>query len=398
MLQLSSNPTFHFELLRVLGAARYFGADIAEVLKVAQDIVPGDFESWSTEFLSLAEWALSTIDHNKTNDKATLRDIYFRASSYFRSADFFLHGNPDDARINSLWEKQTECFDKAIANMTIPGVRHTLKGDGFDVPIIVYRASLQDVRLPTLILGNGFDGSQEEMLHVNGFAALERGYNVITYEGPGQCLPRRQQNKGFIAEWEKVVTPVIDYLQTLDFVDAKRVGLLGHSLGGFLCARAACFEHRIAAVMCIDGVFDVFEAFSNITPPDARVHLEQGDEQKFDSVIEGMASHATNLRWAIDQLKWSFMASPYQAFRIVREMSLRGISDQIKCPVLIGDAEDDKFFKGQPLKLQEALGERGTMVAFTRKEAAESHCQVGASVYLNQVVLEWFKQIVEDLE
>lgn len=142
------------------------------------------------------------------------------------------------------------------------------------------------------------------------------------------------------------MTPLIDYLQTLDFIDAKRVRLLGYSIGGFLCARAACFEHRIAAVMCIDGVFDVFEAFSNIPPPDARVHLEQEDERKFDSVIEGIASHATNLRWAIGQLKWSFMAPPYQAFRTVREISLKGISDQIECPVLIGDAEDDQFFKG----------------------------------------------------
>ncbi|KIN02361.1 hypothetical protein OIDMADRAFT_53870 [Oidiodendron maius Zn] len=102
MLQLSPNPTFHFELLPVLGSARYFGADIAEILKVAQDIISGDFKSWSTKFLSLAEWALSTIDYNKTYNKDTLRDIYFRASSYFRCADFFLHGNPDDARINSL--------------------------------------------------------------------------------------------------------------------------------------------------------------------------------------------------------------------------------------------------------------------------------------------------------
>jgi hypothetical protein len=37
-----------------------------------------------------------------TYDKLTLRDIYFRASSYFPAADLFLHGNTDDARINSF--------------------------------------------------------------------------------------------------------------------------------------------------------------------------------------------------------------------------------------------------------------------------------------------------------
>ena len=398
MLQLSSNSTFHYELLRVLGSARYSGADIAEILKVAQDIVPGDFESWATEFQSLAEWTLSTIDGKKTYDKVTLRDIYFRASSYFRAADFFLHGNPDDPRISTFWVRQTECFDEAISRLAVPGFRHTLKADGFDVPIIVYRASVQDERRPTLILGNGFDGAQEEMLHVQGLAALERGYNVVTYEGPGQCLVRREQQKGFIAEWERVVTPVVDYLQTLAFVDTKRVGLMGYSMGGFLCARAACFEHRIAAVMCVDGVFDVSVAFSNGFSKDAKEFLEKGDEAAFDQEIEEYASHATSPRWAVDQMKWSFIASPYEAFRTVREMSLQGISDKIQCPVLICEADEDQFFKGQPLKLKKALGERGELVSFTSKEAAAYHCQVGASVYLNHVVLEWFKGVVEAVE
>jgi hypothetical protein len=45
MLPLSPDHTFDFELLRVLGSARYAGADIAEVLTVAATITPGDFES-----------------------------------------------------------------------------------------------------------------------------------------------------------------------------------------------------------------------------------------------------------------------------------------------------------------------------------------------------------------
>jgi hypothetical protein len=79
-------------------------------------------------------------------------------------------------------------------------------------------------------------------------------------------------------------------------------------------------------------------------------------------------------------------------------MTLQGISDKIQCPVLVCDAEDEQFFKGQPLMLKEALGERGHMALFTKKEAAACHCQVGASVYLNQVVLEWFKGVVEDVQ
>ncbi|RKL01743.1 hypothetical protein BFJ71_g5072 [Fusarium oxysporum] len=89
-----------------------------------------------------------------------------------------------------------------------------------------------------------------------GKAILERGMNVITYEGPGQPTVRRKQNLGFIHEWEKVVTPVVDYLLTRPEVDPKSIGLLGYSFGGMLAPRAAAFEHRLAPVFAVDGVYE----------------------------------------------------------------------------------------------------------------------------------------------
>ncbi|TKA37189.1 hypothetical protein B0A54_12051 [Friedmanniomyces endolithicus] len=63
---------------------------------------------------------------------------------------------------------------------------------------------------PTLTVGDGYDGCQEEIVDALGFAALERGWNVITYEGPGQPTGCRNQNLDFRTEWEKDVTPVVD--------------------------------------------------------------------------------------------------------------------------------------------------------------------------------------------
>lgn len=55
---------------------------------------------------------------------------------------------------------------------------------------------------------------------------------------------RREQGLGFIAEWERVVTPVVRYCEELSCVDSSRIVLLGYSFGGFLAPRAAAFEHR----------------------------------------------------------------------------------------------------------------------------------------------------------
>jgi dienelactone hydrolase len=98
------------------------------------------------------------------------------------------------------------------------------------------------------------------MLHVFGFRALERGFNVITFEGPRQPSVVRNQQLGFINEWEKVVSPLVDYCETQSAVDSSKLTLLGYSFGGFLAPRAAAFEKRLSAVVCVDGVFDIFSA------------------------------------------------------------------------------------------------------------------------------------------
>jgi pimeloyl-ACP methyl ester carboxylesterase len=143
--------------------------------------------------------------------------------------------------------------------LPVPGYRKLLStaDDGFKVPVIFFPASgtvHEEGKgkgkcnpRPTVILGNGFDGSMEELYHLHGAAALERGYNVVCYEGPGQPVVRREQGLGFTHEWHKVVGPVLDYLETLPCVDMQKVGLLGYSMAGVLAARAAALEPRVKA-------------------------------------------------------------------------------------------------------------------------------------------------------
>jgi hypothetical protein len=59
------------------------------------------------------------------------------------------------------------------------------------------------------------DGSQEEMLHVCGFAALKRGFNVLTFEGSGQPTVVRKQDLGFRHDWGQVVMPVVKTIAKL---------------------------------------------------------------------------------------------------------------------------------------------------------------------------------------
>jgi pimeloyl-ACP methyl ester carboxylesterase len=389
-MQLSSDPTFHFNLLRWHGLAPYHGTDVTEVHDVADRITPGDFESWHREFLALAQKVENEGWGEDRSSEVTLRDRAFRSASYYRAADFFLHGTPSDPRIISTWAAATEQFDRAIARLPVAGERLDIRADGFSVPAIHYRATSDTAPRPAILMFNGFDGSQEEMLHLCGLAALERGFDVMTFEGPGQPTVVREQGLGFRHDWEQVVTPVVDHCEAAPGIDASGLGLIGVSFGGYLAPRAAAFEPRIGAVVTIDGLFDGYESVRNLLTDELKALLDADRAEEFnEGVRKGMAGN-TGMRWYIEHGLWCFRVSdPYEFFVSARPYTLEGIAERITCPVLVCDAAEDHLNPGQARRLAEALGDRAVLRSFTAEESAGAHSHPGASVLMNGVVLDW---------
>ncbi|OQE00868.1 hypothetical protein PENVUL_c045G07320 [Penicillium vulpinum] len=394
MARLSSDESFHFELLRLLAHSSHGGADVGEVLAMSAEIIPGDFESFSAVFNKRADRILEQRK-SMTND-ISIRDAMFRASTYYRAADFYIHGNWDDSRIMSLWDKQAACFDEAMARLPFPGYRKELPGPGCNISIIFFPASNDNEKRPTLILGSGYDGSMEEMYHLHGAAILERGWNVICYDGPGQICTRRYQGVGFTHEWEHVLTPVVDFLETLPTVDMTKLGLMGISMSGLLAARAVAFERRIAAVFSIDGLYNFVD--TPVFDPDhglaSFAHIKDFDSA---AVLFNNPSIPTTARWALSHGLWAFnVKTPAEYLDKAKMFSLVGIADKIECPVFVACAEDDHFFKGQPEAMRDALGDRAHYHVFTSEDAAGEHCHVGAARHCNHVLFDWFeKEIIK---
>lgn len=78
-----------------------------------------------------------------------------------------------------------------------------------------------------------------------------------------------------------------------------------------------------------------------------------------------------------------------------KKMTLKGLEEKIKCPIWVRLAEEDLFFKGQPEKVKEALGEKATLVTLTMEDAAGQHCHIGALALMNQHVMDWFQNVIE---
>ncbi|WP_327130217.1 alpha/beta hydrolase [Streptomyces sp. NBC_01343] len=150
---------------------------------------------------------------------------------------------------------------------------------------------------------NGFDGTAEELHFLGAMAGAERGYNVLACDGPGMPGPRHHQGLVFRPDWANVITPVVDFPETLPEVDDSRIAVMGLSMGGVLASPPAAFEHRPAALIAGDGLYDFGQtAVRDIggTREEAERLLRVESAPELDAAFEQAMTKDPIARWAID--------------------------------------------------------------------------------------------------
>ncbi|WP_145027011.1 S9 family peptidase [Paenibacillus sp. Y412MC10] len=388
-----NDQTFSFELLRTMSYAPYGGADIGECLATAYRIEEGNLESWYAEWHRTASRMHGLADESLgRGNRISAREFYMRASNYYRTAEFFLHGSPADPRILDTWGKSRSTFLKAMELSEVKMESASIPYEGTHLPGYFYR--VDDKPRPTLIVHGGYDSTGEELYWEVAASALEHGYHCLTFEGPGQGAVIREQQLPFRPDWENVVTPVVDYLLTRPEADPERLALVGISFGGYLAPRAAAHEHRLAALVANDGMFSF--RFGEMG---RRFHQGSDEEWNDPSFLEAfmhsLMEKSINVRWAVENGKFTFRVSSIQELVAATEpFSLEGAAGLIQCPTLVCEAEADHFFAGQPQQLFQALNCPKTFMLFTAEEGAEEHCQFGALLYFNHRMLEWLDGVL----
>jgi pimeloyl-ACP methyl ester carboxylesterase len=388
------------------------GASVGEVLRLATQIVPTDFESVYNAFYYMAQQIHSIAESiSVTVDPVAAREAYFRASSYYRGADFFLHGNQSDPRVYTLWDQQLASFNKAIALLKpVPGERFTVKAANssvgpYEIPGIFFKASASNALTPTIMVGNGYDGSQEESYHMACVEILKRGVNCVTYEGPGQPTVRRNQNLGFIPDWWTAATPVVDYLSTRPDVDISRLALVGISFGGTLAPRAASHDHRYSAVVSLDGLYSLQEALEEQIPKEITQYFNPKNATIFDEILNSIrlnTSYPTDLRWIIDQGLFAFnTTSPYDWFARLGNITMGpDIVKDLPMPVFVAKGQDDNSTLQEPEEAYQLLltdrpnGKNLTTYhVFSSALGAGEHCSLGTESQVWQVVMDWLSDV-----
>jgi dienelactone hydrolase len=390
---------FWFETVRAFSAAEYGGAQFGEVLATSARIMPGDYDSWYDAWNETADrTAREAADQLSRGHRVSARDSYLRASGSYRNSEFFLHGDPKDPRIARAYRLSVDCYkrcaelyDPPITPVEIPYEHTTLPG-------YLHRVDASNTPRPTVIMHTGFDGSAEEM-HVSGArAAVERGYNVLAFDGPGQSGPLHREGLVFRPDWEKVVTPVVDFVMKQPGVDPKRLALMGVSLGGELAPRAAAFEPRLAALIANDGLYDYGATHLAVVPQDQRAVFEAAlraeHAPRVDEMLAAAMKQSPTARWAFAHGMYATGAPSARAY-IAKALDYNlkgGVAEKIACPTLVCEAEDDLFFKGQPQELYDRLTCPKTLIRFTNAEGAGAHCQVGAARLAFARIYDWLDE------
>jgi alpha-beta hydrolase superfamily lysophospholipase len=398
MTFLFKNESFSFETLRAAGSAPYDGADLGEVIATARSIRGGDEAGWLRSWRATAERVHALADASlEAEHRVSARNAYLRASNYYRTAEFFKRKNPaHDQDVTALSRLSRLTFARATELMERPVEQVAIPYDDTALPGYLFLVDDSGTPRPTVIYTNGYDSTAEEAWFAIAAAALDRGYHVLAYDGPGQGAVIREQGLPFRPDWEHVLAPVLDFAVARPEVDSAAIAHFGYSMGAYLVARSAAFDHRAAALILNDGIYDFHRAYRNSIPPFLMKQILAGNDWLPNRVMAVKARLQTQVRWGLDNGVWTMGGPTYADFiRRTPDFTLAGIAERITAPTLILDAEEDQFLKGQPQALADAMTAPTTLVHLTSAEGAGEHCHVGSLARTNQVIFDWLDSTLQ---
>jgi alpha-beta hydrolase superfamily lysophospholipase len=386
------------QLLRTLGTAPAGGADIGECLGTAAQIDSSDTERWYVEWTALAERVLAAAERALDDGhQVSAREGFFRAANYLRTAAVMLYAVPLDQRLVETNRRHSEVFRRGAALLATPPEIVAIPYESTTLPGYFFPSPVAHDPASTLILTGGYDSSAEELYFLTGAAALERGYHVLAFDGPGQGAALLQQGLVLRPDWEHVIGPVIDYLLTRSDVDPDRIALIGLSLGAHLAPRAASGEHRLAACVADCGSFDLFVSALSRMPKQLRDGYAAGrplPTALLRKILEILAAKPT-AGWALrrGQLVHG-VNTPIAYLEALRAYSLVDRAQHITCPTFVCHAQGDDIGDSAP-QLAAALRCPRQLVTFTAAEGAGDHCEAGARALYHSRSFAWLDPILQ---
>ncbi len=341
------HPDWSIQTQRVIAEAAFGGGDVFECSRTAEKIKPGDQESWWQEWVGLAR-ATEAEGRRALADGAlvTGKQYLFRASNYYRHADFFLLGT--DHRKREDFIRTQACFRDA-AKLQTPKIEFVQVTCGTDVydGYFLHPHDPAPGKWPVVLMLGGADSLAEELYFFGGSEVAARGIAVLMLDTPGRGSSLRL--KGIVSrpDYEVPVKAAIDWIEARPEIDRDRIGCVGVSMAGYYAPRGIAFEPRVKALALWCACYDILEDLYEFYPP---IQLQ--------------------MQWIVGAKDDAEAREKLKAF------NMKGHAQNIKCPVLISHGEQDIVMdvKGAKKLFDEIGSKDKTLKLWSGSAGGAIHC------------------------
>lgn len=419
---ITGNDSVDFETRFGFGETAYGAGEFGELVATVDQIGPAPdltkdpvaFTTFITTYVN-AFVARGNIVRGRAlaarqaGHRVSARSQFLRASSYYNLALFFVLGTSDRAKeadyyrlTQDCWAAYTELADESYQRVDIPW-------NGTTFPGYLVRPAGIFRRRPTVIVTNGSDAQYIDVYAFGVAAALERGYNVFVYEGPGQGSMLFERQIPVTPDWGSVVTPIVNYLSLRPEVDRRKIGLTGWSLGGNLAMRAAAAEPRLAAVVSDPGALNLLKPYQDGLPSVFGPHVPD-PQAVWSGGTSAYVQKTPALQFSFAKRSELFGAAFLQDARagtvfpdvtpFIQALTAFTITDAqlaaVRTNALVIKYDADTFFGNQPEEMFGKLTNAAskTLYEFTTSEGAGEHCAPMAPQRRNEVVYDWMDSVL----
>jgi pimeloyl-ACP methyl ester carboxylesterase len=419
-LQLFANQALNQETLFAFGAAAVQASDVGEMLRIVQTINqttgnPADlttevFDAYYDGFGAYGDQLAAAA--SATSSPVSKRQRLQRAAMYATLQTFFVLGTSAPDRELGIAQVCQDRFDQAAALFQPPADRFTVSTSYGEVPGYFFRPADNDDSRPTMILSNGSDGQNIEMLAFGIIAGLQRGYNIAIFEGPGQMLNLFDRQIPFTPNWDEVVGAVYDWVK--DQKGVSKVGLVGISFGGMLCARAAAKVRGLAAVVLEPGAYrdaDLWqdqEAVRTVRealtlPPEQQQAARQKLNTEYLGIIPSLPKETQfniakrgeiyNIQTMLDARAGKPTSDYFGVIEAILQFDFQQDYEQITIPTMITENQGDIFFAEQGAQafkyLTNVPDDQKVLQSFTVEQGTQLHDQPNGPTSAQEDIFDW---------
>ena len=382
-LYFPDNYRWSMGLLICLSAAPWTGIEIDEVNRVGRALAAkaGDDDAWFEEWARMGE-AIERRgrDALRAGHRLTAASCFMRATRYYQTGERFIH--PRSARSMDVYARSVAIFKEAAAIIRRPHIEAVEVPYGStSLPALLVHpdADAAEARpAPAMVFFDGFDVTKELQYGYGIPDLAARGVGCLIVDGPGNGESVRFRNLPLIAETEKYATPAYEYLAGRPEFDAKRIGVMALSLGGYYAPRAASLEPRFACCVAWGAQWDYHEIWAR--------RLEDLDSGK----VLSLSVPPEHLQWVLGVSDRASAVKKLEGFR------LDGIVQKMACPfLLLHGAGDEQIPLELAQRLFDAVGSKEKMMKiFSREEGGFHHCQVDNVTIGVHTMFDWIADVL----